>query len=281
MRVGNLSGRLTLFIGQGAVDIERASSGRFGPDPQAVYDRWEEFTQWAAGHRNAGNTTSFSPADLGAPAPRPRQVFAAGLNYRSHGAEAGVDVPEFPMVFSKWPSSFTGPAGDIVLAGDTVDWEAELVAVVGKRARNVQAARGWDYIAGLTAGQDITERTVQMQGGHIPQIGLSKSFPGFSPSGPWLVTLDEFADPGDLELGCTVNGQEMQKARTSDLVFSVPALVAELSAIVTLEPGDVIYTGTPGGVGAVRKPPVYLAADDELVTTIEGIGEMRHRFVAA
>jgi 2-keto-4-pentenoate hydratase/2-oxohepta-3-ene-1,7-dioic acid hydratase in catechol pathway len=281
MRVGNLSGRLTLFIGQGAVDIERASSGRFGPDPQAVYDRWEEFTQWAAGHRNAGNTTSFSLADLGAPAPRPRQVFAAGLNYRSHGAEAGVDVPEFPMVFSKWPSSFTGPAGDIVLPGDTVDWEAELVAVVGKRARNVQAARGWDYIAGLTAGQDISERTVQMQGGPIPQTGLGKSFPGFSPSGPWLVTLDEFTDPGDLELGCTVNGQEMQKARTSDLVFSVPALVAELSAIVTLEPGDVIYTGTPGGVGAVRKPPVYLAAGDELVTTVEGIGEMRHRFVAA
>jgi 2,4-diketo-3-deoxy-L-fuconate hydrolase len=281
MRIGNLNSRLTLLTDQGAVDIEQASNGQFGSDPQAVYDRWEEFTKWAADHRGVGTSRSFAMKDLGAPAPRPRQVFAIGANYASHAAEGGIEPPESPMVFTKWPSSFTGPVGDIVLAGDTVDWEAELVAVVGKRARNVPAKRGWDYIAGLTAGQDISERTVQMKGGAVPQIGLGKSFPGFSPSGPWLVTLDEFADPGDLELSCTVNGQEMQKARTSDLVFSVPALVAELSKIVTLEPGDVIFTGTPGGVGLVRTPPVFLAPGDELITTVEGIGELRHRFVSA
>lgn len=280
MRVGNLSDRLTLFTGQGAVDVEKASSGRFRADPQAVYDRWDEFTEWAARSPSIGDGVPFAVEDLGAPAPRPRQVFAIGANYRAHAEEGGMEVPESPMVFTKWPSSFTGPVGEIVLAGETVDWEAELVAVIGKRARNVTAERGWEYIAGLTAGQDVSERTEQLKGAY-PQMGLGKSFPGFSPSGPWLVSLDEFADPGDLELNCTVNGREMQKARTSDLVFPVPVLVAELSRVVTLEPGDVIFTGTPGGVGLARKPPVFLEAGDELVTTIQGIGELRHRFVAA
>jgi 2-keto-4-pentenoate hydratase/2-oxohepta-3-ene-1,7-dioic acid hydratase in catechol pathway len=281
MRVGNLSSRLTLFTDQRAVDVEKASSGRFGADPQAVYDRWDEFTEWVARSPSIGGGVPFATEDLGAPAPRPGQVFAIGANYRAHAEEGGVEVPESPMVFTKWPSSFTGPVGDIVLAGETVDWEAELVAVIGKRARNVTAERGWEYIAGLTAGQDVSERTQQLKGGAYPQMGLGKSFPGFSPSGPWLVSLDEFADPGDLELSCTVNGQEMQKARTSDLVFPLPALVAELSRVVTLEPGDVIFTGTPGGVGLARKPPVFLAPGDELVTTVQGIGELRHRFVSA
>jgi 2-keto-4-pentenoate hydratase/2-oxohepta-3-ene-1,7-dioic acid hydratase in catechol pathway len=160
-----------------------------------------------------------------------------------------------------------------------VDWEAELVAVIGKHADNVAVEQGWDHIAGLTTGQDVTDRTVQLRG-PFPQWGLGKSFRGYSPSGPWLVTLDEFADPGDLEIGCTVNGQQMQKGRTSSMVFSVPALVAELSRVVSLEPGDVIFTGTPAGVGVVRKPPVFLAPGDELVTQIEGIGELRHRFVS-
>jgi 2,4-diketo-3-deoxy-L-fuconate hydrolase len=279
MRIGNLSSRLTLFTDQGAVDVEHASGGRFGADPQGVYDRWEEFTQWAARNHGGGEAKPFGMKDLGAPAPRPRQVFAIGVNYPAHAEEGGADVPASLLVFTKWPSSFTGPVGDITLAGDRVDWEAELVAVIGKHAENVAAEHGWDYIAGLTAGQDVTERTVQFQG-PFPQWGLGKSFRGFSPSGPWLVTVDEFADPGDLEIGCTVNGQQMQKARTSSMVFSVPALVAELSRVVSLEPGDVIFTGTPAGVGAVRKPPVFLAPGDELVTQVEGIGELRHRFVS-
>jgi 2,4-diketo-3-deoxy-L-fuconate hydrolase len=279
MRVGNLFNRLTLFTGQGAVDVEQASGGRFDADPQAVYHRWDEFTEWAAWNQNSGEARPFDVKDLGAPAPRPRQVFAIGVNYPAHAEEGGANVPASLVVFTKWPSSFTGPVGDIALAGDRVDWEAELVAVIGKQADNVPMEQGWDYIAGLTVGQDITERTMQFQG-PFPQWGLGKSFRGFSPSGPWLVTPDGFADPADLEIGCTVNGQEMQKARTSNMVFPVPTLVAELSKVVSLAPGDVIFTGTPAGVG-VRKPPGFLAPGDELVTRIEGIGELRHRFVAA
>jgi 2,4-diketo-3-deoxy-L-fuconate hydrolase len=280
MRVGNLSNRLTLFADHGAIDVEEMSGGRFGADPQAVYDRWDEFTEWVVSSRHTADAVPYSVEDLGAPAPRPRQVFAIGANYRAHAAEGDFPVPENPMVFTKWSSSFTGPVGQIVLPGATVDWEAELVVVIGKRARTIPAGRGWAYVAGLTAGQDVTERTVQLRDGN-PQFSPSKSFPGFSPSGPWLVTLDEFVDPADLGISCSVNGREMQKARTSELLFSVPVLVEELSRLVTLEPGDVIFTGTPAGVGFNRKPPLYLAAGDILVTEIEGIGQMRHRFVSA
>jgi 2,4-diketo-3-deoxy-L-fuconate hydrolase len=184
------------------------------------------------------------------------------------------------MVFSKFVSSFTGASGEIVLAGPTVDWEVELVAVVGKRAYKVPVEEGWNHIAGLTVGQDFSERTVQMQG-PSPQFCLGKSFPGFSPSGPWLVTPDEFPNPDDLQLTCSLNGDTMQKSRTSGLVFPIAVLVAELSAVLPLEPGDVIFTGTPAGVGASRKPPLYLKAGDEIVTAIEHIGQMRHTFVPA
>ncbi|MGF6997117.1 fumarylacetoacetate hydrolase family protein [Paraburkholderia sp. GAS32] len=279
MRLGNLSGRLTLFTDKGAIDVEQASDGRFASDPQAIYDRWGEFVGWHAQTSLDSQVTPFSNDDLGPPAPRPRQVFAIGANYRAHAAEGNFPVPEFPMVFTKWVSSFIGPVAKIVVPGDTVDWETELVVVVGKQAHNVADGQGWQYVAGLTAGQDVTERTVQLRG-NAPQFAPSKSFPGFSPSGPWLVTPDEFADPGNLAIGCTLNGEQMQNARTSDMVFPVPRIIEELSRIVTLEPGDVIFTGTPAGVGLHCNPPRFLRPGDELVTTIEGIGQMHHRFVA-
>ncbi|MHB8689976.1 MAG: fumarylacetoacetate hydrolase family protein [Solirubrobacteraceae bacterium] len=277
MRVGNLAGRLTLFTKEGAIDVERASDGRFAADPQAVYDRWPEFSRWASS--GGGDPQPFSVDDLRAPVPRPAQVFAIGANYRAHAAEGGLDVPEWPMVFTKFVSSFTGPTGEIALPGPTVDWEAELVVVIGRSAYHVPSASGWEHVAGLTAGQDLSERTMQLRG-EYPQMGLAKSYPGFSPTGPYLVTPDEFEDPDRLALGCFVNGETMQQASTADLVFSVPALIAELSAVLPLEPGDVIFTGTPAGVGMVRNPPRFLRPGDQLSTYIEGIGEMRHTFVA-
>ena len=279
MRIANLAGRLSLLDGQTAIDVERASGGAFGPDPQAVYDRWAEFTAWAAGAPRAGGAP-FDRAALGSPAPAPRQVFGIGLNYRSHAAESGFAVPDqSPPVFTKFPSCITGPYGEITLpAGGHTDWEVELVAVIGRRAERVAAADGWAHVAGLAVGQDISERVVQMAGPSA-QFSLGKSFPGFGPIGPWLVTVEEFADPDDLELGCSVNGEQMQKSRTSDLIFGVPQLVAQLSAVLPLLPGDVIFTGTPAGVGLGRNPPRWLAEGDELRSYVEGIGELRHRFV--
>ena len=279
MRVGNLAGRLVIVTGAGAIDVETASGGRFGPEPQAVYDQWAEFAGWAAGTDDAA-AQPYEPAQLGAPAPAPRQSFGIGLNYRDHVAESGLTVPDQPSVFTKFPSCITGPHSDVALPPDGhTDWEVELVAVIGTTARNVSAAAAWSHVAGLTVGQDISERISQLAGSPA-QFSLGKSFPGFGPTGPWLVTLDEFANPDDLELGCSVNGDQMQKARTSYLIISVPQLIAKLSAVVTLLPGDIIFTGTPAGVGMGRDPQRWLAPGDEVVSYVEGIGELRQRFVA-
>jgi 2-keto-4-pentenoate hydratase/2-oxohepta-3-ene-1,7-dioic acid hydratase in catechol pathway len=277
LRICDLDGRLALVDHTGVLDVEHASDGRFSSDTQAIYSRWPEFVDWV--RTATGDRRPFAAEDLRAPVPRPGQVFAIGANYAEHVAEGGITVPEWLMVFTKWPSSFAGPTGEITLPSATVDWEAELVVVIGRRAQNVSSEAAWDHVAGLTVGQDLSERTVQLRG-EYPQMGLAKSYPGFSPTGPCLVTPDEFDDPNGLTLGCSLNGETMQHASTGDLVFSVPAIIAELSSVVTLEPGDVIFTGTPAGVGMVRKPPRYLQPGDELITYVEGIGEMRHTFIA-
>ncbi|WP_415939726.1 fumarylacetoacetate hydrolase family protein [Streptomyces sp. 039-1] len=280
MQIANLSGRLTLVVDGLAVDIEKASNGRFDADPQAVYERWEEFRRWAA-QAGLPEGVSFDADRLGAPAPAPRQIIAAGLNYRDHAAESGFALPDtMPPVFTKFATSISGPVTQVTLPpGGHTDWEIELVAVIGTRAHRVSAESAWGHVAGLTVGQDISERITQLEG-PAPQFSLGKSFPGFAPIGPYLVTPDAFDNPDDLALRCTVNGEEVQKSRTSDLIFSVPELVSRLSSVIPLLPGDVIFTGTPAGVGLGRDPQRWLAPGDELVSTIEGIGELRQRFVS-
>jgi len=284
MRVANLDGRLVIVTGEAGheigYDVEKSSGGQFSADPQAVYDVWGAFTTWAA----AGQFTDGTPVALealGSPAPAPRQVFGIGLNYSDHVAESGFDAPAGqPPVFTKFPSCITGPSGDIEMpSGGKVDWEVELVVVIGRRAHRVGQDEALDYVAGYAVGQDVSERGLQMAS-TPPQFSMGKSLPGYGPIGPWLVTLDDIADPNDLELGCEVNGEVMQLSRTSQLIFSVPALIANLSASVPLLPGDVIFTGTPSGVGLGRTPQRWLAPGDVVTSHIESIGAMKHRFVA-
>jgi 2-keto-4-pentenoate hydratase/2-oxohepta-3-ene-1,7-dioic acid hydratase in catechol pathway len=208
-------------------------------------------------------------------------VFAIGLNYRAHAAEGGMAIPESPMVFTKFPSSITGPNREIRLPAGAVDYEAELVVVIGRRAARVREAEAWSHVAGVTAGQDLSERLLQLQPPAPQQFSLAKSFPGFSPLGPVLVTRDELANPDDLKIACRLNGEALQCARTSEMIFGVPALIAYLSSIVTLLPGDVIFTGTPDGVGFARDPQRLIAAGDTLETELEGVGTMRHTFAVA
>lgn len=283
MRIYNIDGRLAVGVGDpaegGALDVERASGGRFGPDVQAVYADWDAFRAWARDITGDPDVHA-APENLGPPVPRPPQVFAIGVNYRDHAAEAGLALPERPMVFTKFPAAVTGPYDAIVRPPGSVDFEVELVAVIGRRAEHMSADRAWDHIAGLTAGQDLSERELQTSGPPPQQYNMGKSFAGFAPIGPALVTPDEFADPDDVEIGCLVDGVQMQKARTSDMVFPIPQLVAFLSSVLPLLPGDLIFTGTPSGIGWAREPKRLLEVGDELVTHVEGVGRMQHTFIA-
>jgi 2-keto-4-pentenoate hydratase/2-oxohepta-3-ene-1,7-dioic acid hydratase in catechol pathway len=276
MRIANLSGRLNLIVDDRAVDVADASNGRFSPDVQDVYERFDEFRSWAAS-TSLPPGREFDLTDLGPPAPQPRQLLAIGLNYSEHARESGFAAPPSPAVFTKFVTSITGPYGQVELPEGKVDWEVELVVVIGRRAHRVAEADAWSHIAGLTAGQDLSERVLQMVGS-VPQFSLAKSYPGFTPMGPWLVTPDEFDNPDDLELRCEIDGEQVQKGRSSELIFSVPALIEKLSAVLPLLPGDVIFTGTPAGVGMGRSPQRFLQPGEVLTSSIEGVGELRQTF---
>ena len=286
MRIANLAGRAALIDADAtlALDVQEASDGRFGAEPQAVWADFAAFSSWAADVDVAGHpgAVPFDLADLASPVPAPPQVLAIGLNYADHAAEAGLEVPEHPVVFTKFASSMTGARATVDLTGDRVDWEAEMVLVIGGGGRDIPAEQGWDHVAALMVGQDISDRTVQ-QRGRPAQFSMGKSFAGYSPVGPWATTVDEVRaghDVDDLAISCSLaDGEEgeervLQDGRTSSLVFSVPQLVARLSTIVELRAGDVVWTGTPAGVGLGRDPQEFLTPGQVLTTRIEGLGEI-------
>jgi 2,4-diketo-3-deoxy-L-fuconate hydrolase len=277
MRIGTLNNRYHALAADRALDIAEASQGRFAADGFEIFERFDELAGWLATVPDTAYT-SFDSGALGPPVSMPRQVFAIGLNYRDHAAESGLAEPDEPLVFTKYPTSITGPSATVALPSEHVDWEAELVAVIGARAEHVKAADAWPFIAGLTVGQDLSERRVQLAG-PAPQFSLGKSFPGFGPIGPAIVTLDEIADVDNLEVSCRLDDEVLQKGRTSDLIFSIPQLLEHISAICPMLPGDLIFTGTPAGVGGARTPNRFLTPGSVLITAIEGIGELRNRLV--
>lgn len=279
MKLANLDGRAVLVEDDRAIDVETASGGRFGPDPQSLFDDWTAFVTWGSQRLDASAEASvpFEVSALDAPVPRPRQVFAIGLNYAEHAAEAGYPPDSMPVTFTKFPSSIVGPDAVVELPEGNVDWEVELVVVIGREAHRVDRGSAWDHVAGLTIGQDLSERLTQLQGS-APQFSLGKSFPGFGPTGPWLVTPDEFANRDDLAISCALSGETMQSSRTSLMLYDVPELLVRLSAVCPLLPGDIIFTGTPSGIGNRRTPPRFLGPDDVLVSEIEGVGTLTTRF---
>ena len=222
-------------------------------------------------------------ADLLAPVPRPGKVVAIGRNYREHAEEEGVEPPAAPLIFSKWPSSVVGPGAEIRWdPGLTtqVDYEAELAVVIGRPTRRVAAADALDYVLGYTCLNDVSARDLQFGDG---QWARGKSLDTFCPMGPVLVTADELGDPQDLAITCSVDGEVLQDARTSQMYFSVAEIISHCSMAFTLEPGDIVATGTPSGVGVFRKPPRFLGEGDRVSVEIEGIGILENvcRFEAA
>jgi 2-keto-4-pentenoate hydratase/2-oxohepta-3-ene-1,7-dioic acid hydratase in catechol pathway len=273
MQLANVGGRAALVLGDEVADLETVSDGHFGPDPMAAYGRWDELVDFAP--TVASGTGVLVEAELRCPIPRPRHVFAIGLNYRSHAEESGIPVPEVPATFTKFPGCLAGPFDDVELPNGSVDWEVELVAVIGAPADRVDESDGWAHVAGLAVGQDLSDRDLQFAA--AGQFSLGKSWRGFGPIGPWVTSAHDLADRDRLALGCAVDGDVVQEGRTDDLVFSVPRLVAELSAVLPLDAGDVIFTGTPAGVGFTRRPPRFLRPGQVLESWIEGLGTIRNR----
>jgi acylpyruvate hydrolase len=239
--------------------------------------RWREAA--AAG---TGDRVALAEADL-APPVRPAKVICVGLNYRSHIEEMGRPLPDHPTLFVKFPDTLTGPYDDLVIpsASLEVDWEVELGVVIGRPARHLDEAGAAACIAGYTVVNDISMRDWQWR---TTQWDQGKNFEASTPVGPFVVTGDEIGDPEatgtvDLEVTCRVDGETMQRGRTADLLFKPAAVVAYVSQFTTLRPGDLIATGTPGGVGAGRDPKVFLAPGQVLETTVEGIGSCRNLMV--
>lgn len=271
IRLANLSGRSVLLHGERCLDVEKRSNGRLPADPTAAVYQWDALAQWGSGLREGDFDAAFDPAALGVPVPRPAKVFAVGLNYRAHAKEANLPQPNQPMIFTKFPNCLTGPRADVVLSSPFVDWEVELVVVIGRSGRRIPEARALEYVAGYSVGQDISDRMLQFSD-NPPQFSMGKSIDTFGPLGPAVVSLDAFKDPNDLALSCDVGSERMQESRTSDLIFGVQPLIEFLSRHCTLEPGDLIFTGTPEGVGP-------LVRGDAVAGEVDGVGKLAFKVV--
>ena len=223
----------------------------------------------------AGARFSLQDVRLHAPISNPPRIFAVGLNYRDHAMESGLEIPRFPVVFFKMTSAIIGPEESIVIPPETQepDYEAELAVVIGKGGYRIAAGSAMDYVYGYTILNDVSARDIQFS---TSQWSLSKSLPTFCPMGPAIVTREEIADPHQLQIQLSIHDEMLQNSNTSELIFSIPDLIAYISSLTPLLPGDVISTGTPSGVGFARKPKRWLRDGDQVTVSIEGLGSLRN-----
>lgn len=278
LRLSSLNGRAHIVVSHNdraahVVDLETLSKGAISSDPMSAYENWDTVRDLTTTITTEGTEIEISSLD--SPVPRPRQIFAVGLNYRQHAIEFGLDVPPSPLVFTKFQSSIGNPFAKIPLTNEQSDWEVELVLIVGRGGRSISRDHAWNHIAGICVGQDISNRVEQFTT-NPPQFCLGKSFQNHTVFGPWVVDAQSVPNRDSLNISCLVNDREVQSSNTSDLIFSVSEIVEYLSHIVELYPGDVIYTGTPSGIGNSRKPPEFLKKGDVIVSTLESVGTIRN-----
>lgn len=281
-----LDGDLVLDFGHASLGIAQPANGTLGwfdLDSDA-HASARKAVDGAAGdldrHRESGAVLPLADVTLTAPVPRPGKVICIGLNYRDHAEESGLEVPDLPLVFSKFSNCVVATGDDVILPkGSTeVDYEAEFGVIVGRTASHVSKDDAMDYVLGYCNINDVSARDFQFADG---QWQRGKACDTFCPSGPFVATADEIADPHALRIQFRLNGETLQDSSTNQLIFDVPTLIAHLSGFITLEPGDMISTGTPPGVGFARKPPVYVQPGDKMEVEVEGLGVLVNNAVAA
>ncbi len=275
-RLANIGGRAALVDGEHYYDLQELSKGQLSSDPMAALESLGLLSELAARLSVSTATGVLADVTLGPPVPRPSNCFAIGLNYRTHAEEAKLAIPSVPMVFTKHSSCLNGPTGDIEMRSDYVDYEAELVVVIGQAGKDIKESNAWDHVAGLCVGQDVSDRPVQLSS-VPPQFNLGKSFDTFGPIGPVLTSPDLLDNPDSLNITCKVNGELRQSDNTGGFIFTIPAIIAYLSEITTLRTGDLIFTGTPAGVALTNGH--YLRDGDVVTTTIEGLGTLQNQCV--
>jgi 2-keto-4-pentenoate hydratase/2-oxohepta-3-ene-1,7-dioic acid hydratase in catechol pathway len=233
---------------------------------------------FAAGAK-AENKRALSMVKLLAPIPRPRKLICVGLNYRDHAVETGSAIPDVPTIFNKFATAVIGPGADIVLpkVSKSPDYEAEFAFVVGRGGRHIAADDWQEHVWGYTIINDVSARDYQRA---TTQWLMGKTFDTFAPMGPWIVTADEIPDPHNVNIQLEIDGETLQDSNTRELIFKIPALIAFLSSVFTLEPGDIVSTGTPAGVGVARKPQRFLRPGEEVIVKVQGIGELSNPVVA-
>ncbi|MDQ4007006.1 MAG: fumarylacetoacetate hydrolase family protein [Actinomycetota bacterium] len=276
--------RLGVRTDDGVVDVRRAAEAAAVPAPSSVreaiaggapaIEQLERLVSQGATDPMAESGLRFAPAVTD-----PAKIICVGANYRRHAAEAGIPIPEVPIYFPKYHNSLSAHRDDVALPSITqrADYEVELVAVIGEQTRNVDVSRALSRVFGYATGNDLSARELQNRSS---QWMYGKAIDGFAPLGPYVVTSDEVPDPQALELGCWVNGEVRQSSNTRDMIFTVAELVADLSKIMTLQPGDVIYTGTPEGVALGMTEPKWLQVGDEVVCEVQGLGRLATYLVA-
>ena len=273
--------RAALQIGDTFLDIHATDANLPGNVRQILEGGPEMLSAVAAlGNRPGGAKVPAAQVKYHAPIADPRKIICVGLNYKDHAAESGSPIPKEPILFSKYPTALIGHGETIVLpkVSQEVDFEAEFVIVIGKKGRHLTLANAMEYVAGYSVGHDVSARDWQLRKDG-KQWMVGKTFDTFAPMGPVLVTKDEVKDPQNLPIRLKLNGQVMQNSSTSQMIFGVAELLVYLSQVFTLEPGDLIYTGTPPGVGVARKPPVYMKDGDVVEVEIEGLGVLRNPVV--
>ena len=274
-KLGSNSGRAIFIKDDKYYDVNTISNGDISSNSVEALSDTEKLSQLYI------NLSDYEPCgDIGDinldPPIIPTNVFAVGLNYKKHAEESNLEIPSFPMIFTKHSTCISGPKSDICMKSDMVDYEAELVFVIGKGGKDISKEDAWQHVAGLCVGQDISDRPVQFHA-TPPQFNLGKSFDTFGPIGPYLVSTDLFDNKESLKLQCWVNDELRQETLTNDLIFDIPYLISYISEFITLNTGDVIFTGTPEGVGATQGK--FLKDGDILKTSIEGIGTLENKCV--
>lgn len=276
-RILNDSGRLKLILGDGILDVARASDGRFAADPQAIYGEWDAFVEWANSATRSAEETLPQGGRVGSPVSAPRQIIGVGLNYHSHVLHSGLKTPTEPGVFAKFFTSLAGPYDEIPLPSDVVLTEAELAVVIKREAFHISESEALSHLAGAAVAQDLMDpasvvKIPKLDGGPgANYLNPSKSLAAFTPIGPQVVSLDEAGDLGNLDIELDINGTPVQRGNTNDLIFAVPELVARLSRKLRLLPGNVILTGSPHRLHEAEK--LALKAGDKIRATVRGLGE--------